>query len=456
MVDSPSPTVVIGLDEPYVRAILDRLFKGQLEGWTVKSLAPTHERDPDTPVSVTPTAGPLLLWLEYEDLDWDLIFNSTPSRPVLANAYCIRKGLIRKAQMAFNIHKYVAKNPDSILTRAVPATFIFELDHPDYLDEALNENFEIDQALTQNAQLREAQGTGVETESAGKAGSEIQRFILKPSLTGRGAGIHLFDTREGLEEILESYFEDDSDDEEVEDEDTWSVDQGTQIREWVVQAYVDRPLLLAGGRKFHIRAYVLALGAVEVFLWRDMLCLFAPHRYTLDDLTDHGVHLTNTCLQTDRPEFDESRAVYSFWDDLPTLTNAQGEQALTREALEAAFDQMKAVLHDLFDAVMSETTTFQARQNCFELFGFDFLLDERYGVHLLEANAFPDFKQTGTRLQPVVEGLFEASAQLVARQLERYQSGGTEPLPEEAIPPKLHRVFNKALLGRSAGIPSFP
>ncbi|RKP38578.1 tubulin-tyrosine ligase/Tubulin polyglutamylase, partial [Dimargaris cristalligena] len=293
----------------------------------------------------------------------------------VANAYCIRKGLIRKAQMAFQIHKYVAKHPQSILVYAVPPTFIFELDHLDYLDEALNENYEIEQALEQNEALR---------ERAADDPVGIQRFIMKPSLTARGAGIHIFDSREGFEHILSQYYSDDESD-----------DDSSQIREWVIQSYVDRPLLLNGGRKFHIRAYVVAVGGIRVYLWEDMLSLFAGTPYHAAPLDDSGAHLTNTCLQMDRPDFDESKVVKHA-----IVTPAQ---------LTSIFDQIKAILADLFDAVTSETTTFQARANCFELFGFDFLVDADFRTYLLEANAFPDFKQTGTSLKPVVEGLFKAT-----------------------------------------------
>ena len=49
-----------------------------------------------------------------------------------ACCYCIRKGLIRKSQFAFNMNKYISKNPDSVLAKAVPETFLFEVRHDLY------------------------------------------------------------------------------------------------------------------------------------------------------------------------------------------------------------------------------------------------------------------------------------------------------------------------------------
>jgi len=52
---------------------------------------------------------------------------------------------------------------------------------------------------------------------------------------------------------------------------------------------------------------------------------------------------------------------------------------------------------------------FQTLPNAFELFGVDFLVDEKGHVWLLELNAFPDFRQTGEQLKREVVGrLFEA------------------------------------------------
>ena len=42
--------------------------------------------------------------------------------------------------------------------------------------------------------------------------------------------------------------------------------------------YVDRPLTL-GGHKFHLRVYVLCVGALKVYVYDRILALLAAHRY---------------------------------------------------------------------------------------------------------------------------------------------------------------------------------
>ena len=52
---------------------------------------------------------------------------------------------------------------------------------------------------------------------------------------------------------------------------------------------------------------------------------------------------------------------------------------------------------------------FAPLSHCFELYGVDFLVDDTFQVHLLEANPGPDFKQTGGRLKAVIENLIEVT-----------------------------------------------
>lgn len=66
----------------------------------------------------------------------------------------------------------------------------------------------------------------------------------------------------------------------------------------------------------------------------------------------------------------------------------------------------------LFKAAKASPTNFQPLPNAFELYGVDWLVGEdkqtdRHRVWLLEVNAFPDMKQTGTHLKDVVAGLWD-------------------------------------------------
>ncbi|KAJ2383335.1 tubulin--tyrosine ligase, partial [Coemansia sp. RSA 2559] len=167
--NAPVSTVIIDMDEPYVQQILESVF-AKYSPAIATSTQDNHQ------------SARLMHWREYERIDWDAVHRS--SDIVFSSAYCFRKGLIRKAQMSFNIKLYTAKHPESVLVRGIPETWVLELDDIDYLDEALMECYEVENEMKDNE--------GVDP-------LERAQFILKPSLTGRGAGIHIFDTRARLE-----------------------------------------------------------------------------------------------------------------------------------------------------------------------------------------------------------------------------------------------------------------
>ncbi len=75
------------------------------------------------------------LFVEYELIDWGQVHGGG----LRANCYCVRKGLIRKAQLAVNLKKWNAKHPEGLLARSVPETYYMDVDHPDYFEEALCE-----------------------------------------------------------------------------------------------------------------------------------------------------------------------------------------------------------------------------------------------------------------------------------------------------------------------------
>ncbi len=52
--------------------------------------------------------------------------------------------------------------------------------------------------------------------------------------------------------------------------------------------YIERPLLV-GGRKFHIRAYVLCVGSLSVYVFSEALALFAGQPYDRLALPRRGV-----------------------------------------------------------------------------------------------------------------------------------------------------------------------
>ena len=345
----------------------------------------------------------------------------------LINSYIIRKALIRKHFLSSTVEHWVSKHPDSALKTHVKRAEAFEVDYAEFLDDALVEAFDLRASMEKNEELI-AEGKEEEKEW----------WILKPSMSDRGQGIRLFSTMEELQSIFDGWEVESDDEEEEEEEDddddtaagqsVQKVQQGgdddddaglnaSHLRHFIAQPYIHPPLLLPElqNRKFHIRVYVLAVGALKVYVYKDMLALFAGVPYvsptapsSSEEELDLSAHLTNTCLQTYLSPNAAENSVHRFWD-LPSLSPTHFPESKAQDI----WDQICEVTGELFEAAAREMMIhFQPMEQAFEVYGLDFLVDAaddsngKNTAWLLEVNAFPDFKQTG-ELKGVVGGFWE-------------------------------------------------
>ena len=342
---------------------------------------------------------------EYERLDFEhASWNSSTS---LINAYVIRKALIRKHYLSTTIEHWVSKHPDSLLRNHFKFASEFELDFAEFLDDALLEEYELRDSLEKNEE---------------RLDHEKEWWILKPGMSDRGQGIRLFSSEDQLRGIFEEWeandLDEDSGSESARDLDG-PVTNGvsiSQLRHFIAQPYIDPPLLLpsSSNRKFHIRTYVLAVGALKVYVFKEMLALFAAKPYCPpwemeDEVADLGRHLTNTCFQEGGSTNEGS--VRRFWqldDRVP---------GLSPDWKDKVYNQICAVTGEVFEAAARGMMVhFQTLPNSFELFGVDFLVDHTGNAWLLELNAFPDFAQTGEELKEAVVGrLFEETVDVAVK-----------------------------------------
>ncbi|KAI0104405.1 sure-like protein [Daldinia grandis] len=394
---------LIAYEDPYVQPLILSALKKFFspESYTLLSIPNLVVQGEPVPLSkLLPenSNSPILQITPYEAIDWDYVDSHTEK--CIVNSYMLRKALIRKHYLSTTVEQWVAKRPESVLKTHVKGSEAFELDYAEFLDDALVEAFDLRASLEKN----------VEQET----GHEIEWWILKPSMSDRGQGIRLFSTMEDLQGIFDEWEEDlpDSEDEDdngsegnQEDDAVSNSDPErrnnittSHLRHFVAQPYIHPPLLLpSDNRKFHIRTYVACIGRLDVYVYKDMLALFAGKPYaapaTNTSLVDLEAHLTNTCLQR---SVDDG-TVRRFWD-LP----------LPHQRKADVFAQICAVTGEAFEAAARAMQMhFRPLANAFEIFGLDFLVDADGTPWLLEVNAFPDFRQTGDELKGLVQGLWE-------------------------------------------------
>jgi tubulin---tyrosine ligase len=396
-ISNPSLSIFLDINDNYTRQVIASALRTKIPKVSI-TFGPGEG---NTEISLPPYCK--FQWSEYERIDW----SSVLAGKHCASSYCVRKGISRKAQLAHYTRLYTCKHPNSILKDAIPTTVI--LDTWSVWDEKLGAAAGgLDDILTGSSLrtsnsinrrclldncLKDAKDAMLQAEAIYKeelsrnCESEAPVWILKPSTINKAEGIEIVHLYEQLVDIC------------------W---RESNIREWVLQRYIDPPLLL-GKRKFHIRAYVLAVSALKVYFFRDCLALCCGRRYQRFNTSNKFAHLTNTAYQDRDPSFVEEHCV-RLWDDndAASILFRDGTCKTMEEAKERVQDvirKMEKITGELFEAYKNEFGVFAPISGCFEHFGFDFIVAHDWKVSLLEVNPGPDFKQTGSRLSRIIEKL---------------------------------------------------
>ena len=170
-----------------------------------------------------------------------------------------------------------------------------------------------------------------------------------------------------------------------------------ELRELVVQKYIENPLLI-DGRKFDIRAYMI------VVCMKPYLVLYQPgyvrmslNTYTTENFAkDKITHLTNNSVQKNHPEYKtlKEKSIISI-ESLVENIIAMGK-VQTREEYSVKVDKKIQEIMTLIFQVIKDKL--DRKFGCFELFGFDFLLDDALNPYLIEINTNPAL-YTDTQVQ---------------------------------------------------------
>lgn len=281
-------------------------------------------------------------------------------------------------------------------------------------------------------------------------------WIIKPDHLFAGRGIELASSLSDIEAFLAEAAE-----HGVKTPEGSKVDAGAL---WVVQKYIERPLLLAsrahGARKFDVRVNVLVTDDWKVFVYRDAICRTSSLSYSLPGegpdsaaaatgasggagaaaggassgagaapTLSKTVHVTNNCYQVTCDAFGahEEGNILSLRQLQTYLDAAYGSGVLSVER--DLFPRwVELVLDVLCAARMHCVSGPPAARRWFDILGFDFLVDEHGRSWLVEANTNPsiDFHC------PYTDGLFVRLLEEAARlTLDRHfpPAAPPEPLP---------------------------
>ena len=157
---------------------------------------------------------------------------------------------------------------------------------------------------------------------------------------------------------------------------------------YVISRYIDNPLLVCG-KKFDIRMYVLVTTFRPLKAWISDLafCRFCTEPYEKGDLENSFVHLTNVAIQKHGDAYNDKHG--SKWPLSCLRIFLEGTYG--REVSDRLFHTIRLVVLHSLRAVQKNIIN---DKHCFELYGYDMLVDDALKPWLLEVNASPSLTVT--------------------------------------------------------------
>ncbi|KAJ2946077.1 hypothetical protein O0L34_g4996 [Tuta absoluta] len=202
-------------------------------------------------------------------------------------------------------------------------------------------------------------------------------WIMKPCGKSQGAGIFLINKLSKLKK--------------------WSREakhllpsQLTSKEVYVISRYIDNPLLI-GGKKFDLRLYVLVTSfrPLKAYLFQHGFCRFCTVKYdtSVTELDNMYVHLTNVSVQRHGEDYNSlhggKMSIQNFRFYLEGTRGRSVTNKLFAEMQWLIVHSLKAVA-----PVMAND------RHCFELYGYDLLIDNHLKPWLVEVNASPSLAST--------------------------------------------------------------
>ena len=227
--------------------------------------------------------------------------------------------------------------------------------------------------------------------------SDKNYWIIKPPDLYQGKCIELSDNFEeikkkckklfkGVDKTIMADFEYEDDSFEDDDEDDYSK-KHTKFyccNDIIVQKYLDNPLLYQK-RKFDIRCFVLIDSNLNVYFCKEGHLKGCSEFYDLDK-NNKFIHITNYSFQKNSFNFERFEIGNEIsYNDFKKFMKKEG---ISLQKFDDMIKQMKFLIKLSFNSVKNKLIKLRPVL-CFEIFGYDFIIDNDFKPWILEINDNP-------------------------------------------------------------------
>lgn len=173
---------------------------------------------------------------------------------------------------------------------------------------------------------------------------------------------------------------------------------------FVISDYISNPHLIEG-LKYDLRVYVLvtSFDPLIIYMYNDGLARFATEKYNLEeeDFENRFVHLTNYSLQKKNESYQQNNSRQSNnlraskWS-LKTLQKVFEDHNKDYKAVKAKMKELiiKTIISVESKIIEGFEYSPKNKNSCFELYGFDIMIDSNLKPWLIEVNISPSLSSS--------------------------------------------------------------
>ena len=197
----------------------------------------------------------------------------------------------------------------------------------------------------------------------------------------------------------------------------------------LIQKYIEQPLLY-NKRKFDIRIWVLFTyleqnKKYEVFIFKEGHLKACCDNYDINS-EDLFIHLTNYSVQKHNKNFSKSEIGNEI-----SFADFQKELDKTGKNI----DFKKKIFPEIIQIVQISANSVKGKINlskrskCFEIFGYDFILDINFKPYLLEINTNPGYEESSPLIKMLVPRMIDDAMKLtIDKEFESSYKSNVEKL----------------------------
>ena len=181
----------------------------------------------------------------------------------------------------------------------------------------------------------------------------------------------------------------------------------------ILQKYIEKPFLYKG-RKFDIRIWVLINHKMEIYMFKEGHLKASSVNYSIDD-NNSFIHLTNYSLQKHNKNFSKYELGNEIsFDIFQKFLDTLGDKSFNFR--EKIIPKFKTIIELTTKA--AKTVINQCKKNyCFEIFGYDFMMDEDLNIYLIEINTNPGLEISSKIIEILIPRMIDDALRLTIDEL---------------------------------------